>query len=78
MLLSFFLVISVLLVWSGVGFAQDDDAVVNYDTIDYTLKGNPEEGKPNCINYGTIDTNLEYEHGMFVEEKDDEGESHYA
>jgi len=78
MLLSFFLVISALLIWSGVGFAQDDDAVVNDDTIDYTLKGNPAEGKPNCINYGTIDTNLEYEHGMFVEEKDDEGESHYA
>ena len=71
MLLSFFLVISALLVWSGVGFAIENSVGT---TIKDTLTGDP-----NCINYGTIKTNLDYEHGMDVEEKDiDEGESHYA
>ena len=70
MLLSFFLVIAALLVWSGVGFAIENPAGT---TINNTLTGDP-----NCINYGTIDTNTDNRHGMSVEEKDEDGVSHYA
>jgi hypothetical protein len=70
MLLFFFLVIAAFLAWGGVGFAIENPAGT---TINYTLTGGPD-----CINRGAIKTDEEKEHGMYVEGKDDEGESHYA
>ena len=72
MLLSFFLVIVALLALGRVGFAQPDDAVVNNGIINITFKGDPGEGKPNCINYGTIEIIDEtiYKPGMCVEGTD--------
>jgi len=69
-LLSLLLAIEASLGFSGVGFAQEENVVINEEN---KIKNDTLSGKPNCVNYGTIETDGNNRRGMYVT-----GEDHYA